>query len=187
LAPPVYWLTNCDNVQLLSQATDNEKPDYDQLIAIKAANFGAQPFGTEYVPIKVTPEKGSSKKRHRSDVCTTGLSPFLIFNGRAGDVLSKYLDSAGERLVIDSPWEDYFGFHLISEIENAVDLAHSEYKMYGDHAVVRRAAIRSQTVSRHAIFTVKEQPSNVYVSEEFRLVFEGEKLRGAKFLPVRVV
>jgi hypothetical protein len=76
---------------------------------------------------------------------------------------------------------------VILELEGAVDLSRSEYKMYGDQAVVRKAAIRLDAIEPHAIFRLKEQPSNVYVTEEFKLVFEREKLKGAKFLPVRTV
>jgi hypothetical protein len=183
----IYWLTNSDDVQLLSQVTTTDKPDYEQLIAIKATNFGARPFGFEYTVIKVVADKETAKKKHRADVCAVGFSPFLIFSARAGHELANHLVDAGERLAIDSPWPDYFGFHLILELKGAVDLSQSDYKMYGDQVVVRKAAIRFDAVGAHAIFRVEEQPSNVYVTEEFKLAFERGNLKGAKFLPVRGV
>jgi hypothetical protein len=185
--PPIYWLSNSDDVQLLYQVTNNELPEYDQLVAIKATALGSIAFGTTYVPIEVAVDKSTTKKKCKADICSTGFSPFLIFSGEASKALSSFLDTSGERLTLKGPWPNYFGFHVTLELENAVDLTQSVYTMYGEYPVVRKAALRAEVVRGHAMFKVKEQPSNVYVSEEFRLAFEGNNLKGAKFIPVHVV
>ncbi|MFN3988183.1 MAG: DUF2628 domain-containing protein [Rhodocyclaceae bacterium] len=83
--------------------------------------------------------------------------------------MAEFLEPAGEFLEIDAPITGYVGFHVMRHVEHAINYDLSQCKTYDTGAVLaRKPEFYRDKVAGIELFTIRENPSGIFVSEAFR-------------------
>lgn len=179
----IYVLAKDEKFPTLVQDDSEQKLTAETDFALIAASpdMHGKDFGADYRPLKLRVAPEDVRKKGESDVQTHFMS-FLIFTEKALGALAGLLEGGGQVLPVDSRFPNLKGFHVTRVLDDVVDFERSQYVMYEKGPLIRKLVLRKEKVENIPIFKIREDPTRVFVSDEFARRVERKGLKGFSFV-----
>lgn len=109
-----------------------------------------------------------------------------IFTERAVSALRGVIEQTGELLPVECSEEALYGFNVTTVLEDALDVEHTEAGRFSDGSLahITKYAFHAGAVRDLLVFRVKQQPSDIYVTDAFIGLVERATLKGFAFKSV---
>ena len=157
-------------------------PD-DQESIMSIARRYWQPF-ENYKPVTLELWRSDTgKKNYRFDFSDM-LNPFWVFSEKAQKALEPILTSRGQflEIITDSKRKKFIGYYPTNVYPKGIlDLEHSQYDVYPQGLLIKKAVLLKDKIPDEYIFTIEEDISRIFVTEKFKQLVEEHELIGFEF------
>lgn len=138
---------------------------------------------TDYSPVRLEVSKSDLGRKNFQFDFSGSLKPFLIFSESAFDALNDILAPRGNILpvITDSKKKNYVGYYPTNVLSGCFDMETSVYKKYPLGLKIDKPVLIAANISDDYIFTIEEDISRIFVTENFKQRVEEAGLLGFDF------